>query len=82
MALLYFCFYLFTLAVDCTASAPKDWSCCNKKSEKCGEKEGDCDKDSHCKSGLKCGTDNCPSGFPSIYDCCYNASESGMVYHE
>ena len=40
--------------------------------EKCGENEGDCDKDSHCKSGLKCGNNNCPSGFPSSFDCCYN----------
>merc|ERR1719433_686847 len=62
---------------ECTASAPKDKSCCNKKAEKCGENEGDCDKDSHCKAGLKCGTDNCPSGFPSNYDCCYNPSPSG-----
>merc|ERR1719433_1837532 len=62
---------------ECTASAPKDKSCCNKKAEKCGENEGDCDKDSHCKSGLKCGNDNCPSGFPSNYDCCYNPSPSG-----
>ena len=62
---------------ECTASAPKDKSCCNKKAEKCGENEGDCDKDSHCKAGLKCGTDNCPSGFPSDYDCCYKASPSG-----
>ena len=59
---------------ECTASAPKDKSCCNKKAEKCGENEGDCDKDSHCKAGLKCGNDNCPSGFPSNYDCCYNPS--------
>ena len=46
-------------------------SCCNTKPEKCGENEGDCDNDSHCKSGLSCGDDNCPSGFPPGYDCCY-----------
>ena len=63
---------------DCTASTPKDPSCCNKKTEKCGENEGDCDNDSHCKAGLKCGTDNCPSGFPSLYDCCYKPSS--IVY--
>ena len=66
--------YLLPLGEECTASAPKDKSCCNKKAEKCGENEGDCDKDSHCKAGLKCGKDNCPSGFPSSYDCCYNTS--------
>ena len=69
--------YLLPLGEECTASAPKDKSCCNKKAEKCGENEGDCDKDSHCKAGLKCGNDNCPSGFPSNYDCCYNPSPSG-----
>ena len=73
----YFMFncHLLPLAVDCTASAPNDWSCCNKKfenNEKCNENEGDCDSDIHCRSGLKCGTNNCPSGFPSSFDCCYN----------
>ena len=58
-------------AEECSANAPLDTSCCNNKSEKCGENEGDCDNDSHCKPGLKCGKDNCPSGFPSDYDCCY-----------
>ena len=27
--------------------------------------------DSDCKNGLKCGTNNCPSEYPSKYDCCY-----------
>ena len=48
-----------------------NWSCCST-SHKCDENQGDCDNDSHCKSGLKCGTDNCPLGFPNkAYDCCY-----------
>ena len=65
-------------APHCTASAAqKDSSCCNNKAEKCGENEGGCDNDSHCKTGLKCGANNCPSGFPSNYDCCYK----GIVYH-
>ena len=68
-----FCYYL-SLEEDCTASATNDWNCCNNKAEKCGENEGDCDNDSHCKAGLKCGTDNCPSGFPLNYDCCYKES--------
>ena len=63
---------------DCTASAPKNIQCCNKKTEKCGENEGDCDMDSHCKTGLKCGTDNCPIGFPSFYDCCYKESGNSL----
>ena len=58
------------LEPDCTAC----YSSCNKKPGKCGENEGDCDYDSHCKAGLKCGSDNCPSGFPSYYDCCYKVS--------
>ena len=58
------------LEPDCTAC----YSSCNKKPGKCGENEGDCDYDSHCKAGLKCGSDNCPSGFPSYYDCCYKLS--------
>ena len=66
---LYFC-NNFPLEPDCTAC----YSSCNKKPGKCGENEGDCDYDSHCKAGLKCGSDNCPSGFPSYYDCCYRVS--------
>ena len=62
------------LEPDCTAC----YSSCNKKPGKCGENEGDCDYDSHCKAGLKCGSDNCPSGFPSYYDCCYKLSG---IYH-
>ena len=47
------------------------WSCCSK-SNQCGEGEGDCDNDSECLDGLKCGDDNCPAGFPTaLYDCCY-----------
>ena len=49
-------------------------SCCST-SNKCGEDEGDCDKDSHCKDGLKCGKNNCSkkSGlqWDATDDCCY-----------
>lgn len=51
---------------------------------KLGLGDGDCDKDADCKSGLKCGTDNCgafrrpagwlkssAAGFDSTDDCCY-----------
>ena len=36
--------------------------------------EGDCDRDSHCASGLKCGVDNCEgrTGYVSTDDCCYD----------
>ena len=39
----------------------------------CGSGEGDCDDDSHCKDGLKCGRNNCEGlGFGPNDDCCYN----------
>jgi len=56
---------------ECTAQGEKDKECCDWKHGKCGEDEGDCDHDYHCKAGLKCGNNNCPSGFPWHYDCCY-----------
>ena len=51
-------------------------SCCNSLPEKCGEKEGDCDSDDHCKAGHACGTDNCPAdgNFPPEADCCYSVT--------
>ena len=42
-------------------------NCCTD----CDINHGDCDSDSDCKNGLKCGTNNCPSEYPSTYDCCY-----------
>ena len=37
---------------------------------------GDCDVDSHCKTGLTCGKDNCPTalGWPTWVDCCEKGS--------
>ena len=53
---------------DCSAENTNG-NCCGL-SHKCDENQGDCDSDSDCKDGLKCGDDNCP-GFPnSLYDCC------------
>lgn len=47
-----------------------DSSCCNSE-YLCGENEGDCDTDSQCKDGLRCGMDNCGDGWPdSTWDCC------------
>jgi len=47
-----------------------NWSCCTN-TNKCGDGEGDCDYDSHCKSGLVCGTNNCEgSNFLTGEDCC------------
>ena len=62
--------------LGCNATAPYDMSCCNSLPEKCGENEGDCDSDDHCKAGLACGIDNCPAGgnFPPEADCCYKVT--------
>ena len=62
---------VFSYLEKCSAGNT-DKNCCSA-SHKCGENQGDCDNDSDCKHGLKCGTDNCPSGFPNkSFDCCYN----------
>ena len=69
--ILFNVYFLSAVGDDCT-TGDTNWACCNNKPGKCGEGEGDCDYDSHCKAGLKCGVNNCPSGFPSSgYDCCY-----------
>ena len=59
---------------DCCTSDPCDsvnghGRCCTPNF-KCGEGEGDCDKDSHCNDGLVCGTNNCGPDFPTGFDCC------------
>ena len=43
----------------------------------CGEDEGDCNNDSQCKEGNKCGTSNCRDslGFHIQIDCCYSIEE-------
>ena len=48
-----------------------DRECCSHE-EPCGINQGDCDGDSACQGNLICGTDNCPSPFPSSADCCVN----------
>ena len=56
----------------------KDWSCCSSTS-KCGVGEGDCDNDSHCNTGLKCGTNNCKQFNPlaqKAADCCIEKTPS------
>ena len=52
-----------------------DYNCCSYQNP-CGKGEGDCDFDSDCYRGLKCGHDNCWSSFgvgswESKADCCY-----------
>jgi len=51
----------------------RDWNYCSIGWFKCGEGQGDCDKDYECKWGLRCGRNNCQSFFSkaaSDADCC------------
>ena len=63
------------IASGCTSehcildTGTKSGSCCTS-GQQCGQDEGDCDSDTDCLDGYVCGTDNCPSPFPLIYDCC------------
>ena len=47
--------------------------CCSESS-KCGDQEGDCDRDSDCINGLVCGKDNCIQNndfwWDATDDCC------------
>ena len=55
-----------------------DMNCCTR-GRPCSIGQGDCDFDSDCQNGLKCGTDNCYYQFPTaqgynweiMADCCY-----------
>jgi len=65
---------------DCCTSIPCDaenghGKCCTPRFP-CGEGEGDCDKDTHCREGLICGDKNCPEGFPTGFDCCEDPTKS------
>ena len=65
---------------------PRKWDshCCTSINP-CGEGEGDCDEESDCKEGLKCGNKNCRSmhggdhGISEDYDCCYNPNDDNSV---
>ena len=56
-------------------------SCCTP-GNKCAEDDGDCDNDSDCKVGLKCGNQNCSRKkglhWEATDDCCY-APSSGKI---
>ena len=62
----------------CNSHPITDMNCCTG-GRPCGIGQGDCDYDSDCQYGLKCGTDNCYYDFPTSYgfnweimaDCCY-----------
>ena len=46
------------LVKDCSRLDNIDWSCCTSNNQ-CAVGQGDCDTDSDCLQGLKCGFDNC-----------------------
>ena len=62
----------------CNGFPLTDMNCCSP-GRTCNVGEGDCDSDSDCHYGLKCGTDNCFYDFPTsqgynweiMADCCY-----------
>jgi len=47
--------------------------------EKCHEGQGDCDRNSHCHGRLKCGRNNCGSGYDYGYDCCYDPAKRACL---
>ena len=56
-------------------------SCCNADN-RCDVGEGDCDEDSDCLDGLKCGSNNCAGNrwyfseeWDGYDDCCYKPGE-------
>ena len=72
-----------TLPSSCTGGD----SCCTKYN-KCGEQEGDCDRDSDCLDGLKCGYNYCAERFnkrggqwDSTDDCCYQPGRTKLNEH-
>ena len=63
--------YLATCHKKCSTIAPYDGNCCTPESS-CEEDERICYTNNDCQDGLKCGKDNCPSGFnfPADANCC------------
>merc|ERR1711899_124398 len=66
-----------------TASGPDNLLCEGWQSgvgcstaEKCKVDEGDCNDDTVCENGLKCGINNCPADQKRpLADCCYNPAD-------
>jgi len=59
--------------------ASNDWTYCSS-TNKCDEGQGDCDADSHCAAGLKCGQNNCKEFHPNALgdtDCCFKPANGG-----
>ena len=61
--------WLLILAEVCNAIGDDTYNCCSA-SKQCDLNQGDCDDDSECSGDLACGSDNCPSPFPTDSDCC------------
>ena len=68
--------------IKCSSYPKTDMDCCSFGAP-CGVGEGDCDYDTDCHNGLRCGKDNCYYDFPShdirtnwdiLADCCYGKS--------
>ena len=97
------CFFLHIDNCKPEFNFPKHFDCCtdepcNAKNGhgncctddfQCNNGEGDCDQDSHCNNtlGYRCGKNNCPSGFPSDFDCCTKDPKDVCIgtlnkYHE
>jgi len=65
---------------QCKANPCTGGNDCCKKTNQCGENEGDCDKDEDCEAGLKCGSDNCPGRKLFCFsDSCYSRSDDCCV---
>ena len=74
---------LATTKYDCSYDNPKNvnykstngWNCCTNEN-KCDQFQGDCDNNEHCKAGLVCGSNNCPTGMgiDLRMDCCWKGS--------
>ena len=73
---------LLRMNKHCSSYPNTDMDCCSFGAT-CGVGEGDCDFDSDCHNGLRCGKDNCYYDFPShdirtnwdvMADCCYGKS--------
>ena len=59
----------------CRENRLMDWNWCTNNL--CGEGEGDCDSDDHCRGSLVCGEDNCFEG--SKKDCCIRPEHDSDV---
>ena len=71
------CYY--GLPLGCTGGD----TCCTAINP-CGVDQGDCDTTDQCKTGLKCGTDNCSikTGleWDAEDDCCYTPGAIDMIF--